>query len=137
MDIELIDGDLPARPAYIQGAAQVTQRLRLRLWQWRGEWLLDASAGIDYLTLMEQKPPDTDGVSDLLRAEVLTTPGVSAVEDFAVGFDPASQRLSISGTVLVDGERLALEADVPFAIGGIHNTNGALTLRRRSGGILP
>ena len=137
MDVRLVDNDLPAQSSYIEGAELVHQRLGLRLAQWKGEWLLRASDGIDYLSLLEQKPPDTDGIADLLRAEILSTPGVQAVEDLDVSFTASTQTISASGIVVVDEEQLTLEVSVPWAIGGLVNTNAAVTLRRGGGSILP
>ena len=133
MNVQLIDGDLPARPTFIDGAALVAQRLRIRLGMWRGEWLLDASQGIDYLSILSQKPPDLDGIGDLFRAEIQATEGVDRVEDLAVTFDADTRTLSLSGTVVVESETLELAGAVPFAVGGVANTNAAVTLRRLSG----
>ena len=136
MDVQLIDGDLPARPTYIDGADLVAQRIAIRLQTWRGEWLLDAAQGIDYLSLLEQKPVDTDAVGDLFRAEILGVSGVDRVEDLTVTFDIDARRLSLSGTVVVASETLELSGAVPFAIGGLGNANAAVTLRRLSGPFL-
>ncbi|MEL6348039.1 MAG: hypothetical protein AAFV53_33335 [Myxococcota bacterium] len=115
MDVALENGDLPHVSRYITGPELIAQKIRIRLLTWRGEWLLNQEDGIDYLSLSEQKPPDTEAIADLLRAEILGVDGVVDIDGFTVTF--TGERLSASGTVRIAEDVLSLSAVIPFGSG--------------------
>lgn len=131
MDVQLVDGDLQTFNRYVVGLELVAQRLRIRLGTFRGEILTRASAGLDILSWLEQKPPDAAAIGDLVLIEIQETPGVVRVEDFVSTFTPATQSLSFSGMVIARAGELQLEAAPYFSLFG--NSHPALTIRGISG----
>ena len=69
------------------GPESVAQRLRLRLKLWRGEWFDDQTVGIPYLTLVFGKVPQSQ-VEALLRAAILSCPGVATLLSFVLTVSP-------------------------------------------------
>lgn len=76
------DGDLPEQTRHITGDELTLQRVGIRLRTFLGEWILDQFKGLDYLGWTQQKPVLTQEITNLVQAEVQSTPGVDRVEDF-------------------------------------------------------
>lgn len=111
------DGDLvfPLRPA--TGDALIQQRIRRRLRTFLGDWFLDPTKGLDYLSWMTQRPPPLATISARTRAAVEGTPGVQRVERWDAVID--GQQVRVTGQILLTtGQQLAValernEAGIP------------------------
>lgn len=65
------------------GAEALAQKLRVRLSMFKGEWFLDTRVGVPYYTdVFGQR--SHSAVEALLRRVILTCPGVSSLERFAL-----------------------------------------------------
>jgi hypothetical protein len=69
---------------------------RLKLWQ--GTWFADLSAGLPYDTVVLGKHPSkqTDAI---IRAYILDTSGVTAINSYSSTYDPATRSLSITAGI--------------------------------------
>mgnify|MGYP000879999910 FL=1 len=115
--LDPVTGDLAVsggRLALVSGVEAVRQRLKTRLSLWRGEWVLDRTVGVPYLTQVLGKIPRST-VEAVLRSVITTCPGVARLDTFALTVDEASReaRLTVSVTT-TDGGSTGL-AD--FAVG--------------------
>lgn len=95
------DGDLrfeAGRFYAVSGAEAVAQRVRMRLGRWLGEWFLDTRLGVDYRGRVFVKKPDLTAIGSLFRTQILTTPGVLNIKDFALDWNRATRMLTLTFT---------------------------------------
>lgn len=119
-DVGLVDGDLPAFCRLVTGDALTAQRVRLRLLQYPGDWLLDREAGMPWLDWSQAKPPPLAEIEATLRREIETTPGVRRVDELRAAWDVETRRVTVTATaILDDGAR----ARVTAASGGTGNAS--------------
>lgn len=102
VDVGLVDGDLPAFCRHITGDALTAQRLRLRLLQYSGDWLLDRAAGVPWLDWTQAKPPPLAEIEATLRREIETTPGVRRVDELRAAWDATARRVTVTATAVLD-----------------------------------
>lgn len=111
VDVGLEDGDLPAFCRPISGDALVAQRVRLRLLQYPGDWLLDRQAGVPWLDWSQAKPPPLAVIEATLRREIETTPGVRRVDELRAVFDATARRVTVTARATLDsGARARIDA---------------------------
>lgn len=91
-DIVLENGDL----ALIEDSDAVAQHIRQRLKTFYGEWFLDTSVGVPYYQDILRKNPNPDVVEQLLRNEILGTPGVIELMKFEMDFQNGARTLDVS-----------------------------------------
>ncbi len=77
---------------------ELAQRIKVSLQTWLGEWFLDNSAGVDWLTLME-RGTNIIKVKTEIQVNILQFEEVTQIQDFKVTFDNASRRFDISGKI--------------------------------------
>ncbi len=130
------DDDLPIRTRHISGTDLVLQRVRIRLRTFLGEWILDQFQGLDYLGFTQQKPPNVVEITNLVRREIETTPGVDRVENFDgqfVNTTTVNPTIRITGDVILTGEEsVAILAAIGLTAG---NSTPAVISFQRSGAI--
>ena len=130
------DGDLPIRTRHISGADVVLQRVGIRLRTFLGEWILDQFQGLDYLGWTQQKPPNVVEITNLVRREIETTPGVDRVENLDGQFvhvTTVNATLRITGDVILVGEEAVAILAAIGLTGG--NSTPAVISFQRSGAI--
>lgn len=76
-------------------AEAVGQHVRQRLSTFSGEWFLDTTAGVPWLTDILGKQYDPAIAESVVKAEILNTDGVTEITSFSVGFDKATRGLVI------------------------------------------
>lgn len=76
-------------------AQLVATRLRLIA----GEWFLDTSAGLPYLTQMPSKPVDLDTMDALIRQTIIETEGIDTLDSFELSYDSATRVMSVAASV--------------------------------------
>lgn len=100
-------GDLALTPsgdfAWVEGPAQIRQRLAARFKFWLGEYFLDTRQGIPYLRDVFVKSPDLDVIDSLFRRVIMTTPGVLALAKFELLYKPEERKLYFKFHALVEG----------------------------------
>jgi len=83
------------------GGEASSQRLRVRLRQWRGDYILDLRVGMPYVDYLGQKAVERR-FREMLRRSVVTCPGIASLDSFALTVE--SDR-----TAFVDLEAQALD----------------------------
>lgn len=103
--LDPVTGDLvltAGRLGLVSGVDAVAQRLRNRLRLWRGEWFIDRTVGIPYLTQVLGKAPQQQ-VEALLRAAILSCPGVATLRSFRLAVTPERVATVDFSVTAVDG----------------------------------
>ena len=99
-DVILENGDLPALCRLSSGVEHILQRVEIRIRTVYGEWFLDKSVGIPWPEWLSDPAVSLDVISARLRAEVESTPGVSAVTTWSA--TRSGRAISIEATFRVD-----------------------------------
>ncbi len=120
------DLDLPESSQHVTGVEIVAQRVHLRLITSEGEWILDRFQGLPYIDWVTNKLSTRRAqiIAQRIRAEILTTPGVVALEDYTTEFERSSSTFKLSGTVYVD-EGLAFTFTTSPGATAVTDPNGS------------
>lgn len=100
--IKLTDNDLDFSTGtliIIEEKEELAQRIKVSLQTWLGEWFLDNSAGVDWLTLME-KGTNIIKVKTEIQVNILQFEEVTGIRDFNVSFNNSTRRFTIEGKIL-------------------------------------
>lgn len=73
--------------AMVRDAEAVGQHVRQRLMAYRGEWFLDKTVGVPWLTDVLGRGYDAALAEAVIKAEVLGTDGVTSIRSFSVRFN--------------------------------------------------
>lgn len=106
--------DLPVFTRMTSGLSFIAQRVRVRTLTHLGDWKLDKTAGMDWLSFLGgQKPADAEGLAASLAIEWAGTPGVVAVEDLS--WDDATPGLvTVSANLrTTTGESIIARVEAP------------------------
>lgn len=102
MDLKLDDdGDLALENddlVLLDGVDAIVQDVAVRLRTFKGEWFLDQRIGIPYLQQILGQKPRLMAIKAIYRAAILTTPGVTGVDDLQVTYDGKTRSISVSFT---------------------------------------
>lgn len=82
--------------AMVSNAQAVGQHAGQRLMTFSGEWFLDTSAGVRWLSDVLGQSYDPTLAEALVKAELLDTHGVSSIESFSIGFDRQTRGIGAS-----------------------------------------
>lgn len=85
------DGNL----ATVTSGEAVGQHARQRLQTFTGEWFLDTTCGVPWLDQILGRAYDPALAESVVKADLLSTDGVTEVKDFAVAFDKETRGLRI------------------------------------------
>lgn len=94
------------------GLQQVKQELMQRLQTISGEWFLDTSVGLPYLTDMTQKGMKLSTAAQYFRNEINACPGVLAINKLELSLDNTTRRLSVAIEVQGETGEISLEVTV-------------------------
>lgn len=98
----------------IEGADEVTQRLRCRLLTFRGEWFLNEARGVPYYqeVFVKRNPPTR--VEAAIKREILTTPGVLELLEYAQDINIATRLLTVTFKArATDGQIIDFSEAIP------------------------
>ncbi len=79
--------------AIVTNSQAVSQHINQRLKTFEGEWFLDKSAGVTWLSDVLGDKYDPVIAETLTKTEILETDGVTDIESFSVRFDRSSRGL--------------------------------------------
>lgn len=79
----------------LEDAAAAAQMVRLHLQTWIGEWFLDTLHGVPYLQEVIGKGRRLIIVENVLRAQILSVPGVSSIKAFSLALDNTNRALTV------------------------------------------
>ena len=92
-DIEIASGDL----VVVSGVDALVQRLTEKLRLFRGEWFLDARAGVPWVRdVLGSKSPRGEVVRGAIRQPILDDDEVIDITDFDIDFIGQSRQLEVS-----------------------------------------
>jgi len=97
-DLKIENFDL----SIVSGTDVISQRLKIRLEFFRGEWFLDTTVGVPFYEDILVKNPDIPNIETILKAEILDTPGVVELLAFESSFDAQARKLTVTFTVSTD-----------------------------------
>lgn len=98
--------------ALTDGLQQVKQELMQRLQTISGEWFLDTSMGLPYLTDLTQKGMKLSTAAQYFRNEINACPGVLAINKLDLSLDNATRELTIDLEVQGEDGAISLEVTV-------------------------
>ncbi len=87
------------RLVIIDGADEVTQRVRARLRMFRGEWFLDTERGTPYFQTIFAKGTSSDAIAAAIKREILTVLGVVELLKYSQEINPATRLLTVDFTI--------------------------------------
>ena len=83
----------------------VTQKLKIRLNMFLGEWYLNINKGIPYFEEILVKDPNLNFIEDLLKTEIVSIPEIDILEKFEIEYDSLTRELIITFIVrTIDGD---------------------------------
>lgn len=118
MDILLSsDGDLHlTEKGDISLVNSVTQKIKIRLKWWLGEWRWDEDEGLPYKDELLIKNPDTDSFEMSVREKIFEVDEVTEVKDVSVTYDKKTRVGKILFTALTDTETIREEVEIDGTI---------------------
>ena len=88
--------------SFVKDIDYVTQKLKLNLWFFLGEWFLETSKGIPYIQEIMGKDTNISQVEAIIKTEILRTPYVNELSKFDLTIDRAQRKMFITFTVNTD-----------------------------------
>jgi hypothetical protein len=83
---------------YVNSPLGVAQTVETRLLLWEGEWFLNKTIGTPWS--QEVLGYNTASLRDIaIKAVILGTTGVTALDDYASSFDPETREFTVSGSI--------------------------------------
>lgn len=80
--------------ATVDGTEAIGQHIRQRLKTYQGEWFLDVRVGVPWLDQILGYRFDPTLAEAVVKAEILSTPGVTEILSFSVKFDTVTRNLT-------------------------------------------
>ncbi len=119
----MIGGDIEDQTDY---ATMIAQRIKCRIYLWRGEWYLDQRTGTPWEQRLLRKGADEETLRQVLTAVITGTPGVRQLVSLDVDFDPATREATVAFEVLGEMNQIvnATQLDEPFIVQIPEGPNG-------------
>lgn len=101
-------GLLDTSPRYVQGPELTAQRIAVRLQTFKGEWILDPEAGMDYAGILgNMQQNQLSAFMDAAVFEIQNTPGVASVIVTSSSRDDKTLRATFQVELLPEGAQRA------------------------------
>ena len=97
-DISIDSGNL----RLIDNKERIAQQLRITLWEWLGEWFLDARDGVPYREYILVKNPNMKHIRQVLSENIMKVGGVNRIDELNLKYDPKSRTLIVDFAVDTD-----------------------------------
>lgn len=88
-DVTYVNNDF----VLVTDGTEVAQAVKIRVRTILAEWVFDYTLGLDWWGDMTSFKTSIDQKKNLMRSEVLATPGVRAVRNFEIGIDPETFKI--------------------------------------------
>jgi hypothetical protein len=85
------------RQSYASQSEAVAQKVKTRLQLFLGDWFLDETVGIDWITEMSSRSQTSKILSDAKNC-ILQTEGVRSLDSFDYDRDPKTRKLTITAS---------------------------------------
>lgn len=86
----------------IDDKERIAQQLRITLWEWRGEWFLDARDGVPYREYILIKNPNMKHIRQILSENIMKVDGINRLEELNLKYDPKNRTLIVDFAVDTD-----------------------------------
>ena len=97
-DLQLVNGDF----LVIDNKERIAQQLRVTLWEWLGEWFLDARDGVPYREYILVKNPNMKHIRQVLSDNIAKIEGVNRIEELNLNYDPKNRTLIVDFSIDTD-----------------------------------
>ena len=91
----------------IDNKERIAQQLRITLWEWLGEWFLDARDGVPYREHILVKNPNMKHIRQVLSDNIMKVDGVNRIDELNLNYDPKSRTLIVTFAVDTDEGKIA------------------------------
>ena len=91
----------------IDNKERIAQQLRITLWEWLGEWFLDARDGVPYREYILVKSPNMKHIRQVLSESIMKVDGVNRIDELNLKYDPKSRTLIVTFAVDTDEGQIA------------------------------
>lgn len=92
---------------------EITQRLKIKLLFFKGEWIHNINYGIDYYGQIFIKGIDLEDIDDIFRTQIANEDGVKDLISYSSSFNSSTRELTVQAKVLTDsGEILNLSFSI-------------------------
>lgn len=92
---------------------EITQRLKIKLLMFKGEWIHNINYGIDYYGQVFVKGIDLEDIDDTFRTEISNEQGVVDLISYSSSFNSSTRKLDVQAKVLTDSGEII---NLSFAI---------------------
>lgn len=86
----------------IDNKERIAQQLRITLWEWLGEWFLDARDGVPYREYILVKNPNMKHIRQVISDNIMKVAGVNRIDELNLNYDPKSRTLIVDFAVDTD-----------------------------------
>lgn len=97
-DISVNGGNL----RLIDNKERIAQQLRITLWEWLGEWFLDARDGVPYREYILVKNPNMKHIRQVISDNIMKVNGVNRIDELNLNFDHKNRTLIVDFSVDTD-----------------------------------
>ena len=97
-DLQLINGDF----LVIDNKERIAQQLRITLWEWLGEWFLDARDGVPYREYILVKNPNMNHIRQVLTENIAKIEGVNRIDELNLSYDTKNRTLIVDFAIDTD-----------------------------------
>ena len=91
----------------IDNKERIAQQLRITLWEWLGEWFLDARDGVPYREYILVKNPNMKHIRQVLSENIMKVDGVNRIDELNLKYNPKSRTLIVDFAVDTDDGQIA------------------------------
>ena len=84
---------------WVEGAAEVAQRVAVALKAHEGEWLFDTDAGLPYRSEIMVRNPDIPRLTGLIRALIVSVDGVDSIRQLRLDYAGSARTLAVTGSI--------------------------------------
>lgn len=97
-DLSLSDNSLSLTS---EGDESIAQRLKIRLWAFKGEWFWNTNFGVPYFQEVFVKGATVDDLEDIFKKQILQCPGIINLNSFEMNVDTSSRKITIGFTAQI------------------------------------
>ena len=97
-DLQLVNGDF----LVIDNKERIAQQLRVTLWEWLGEWFLDARDGVPYREYILIKNPNMKHIRQVLTENISKIEGVNRIDELNLNYDTKNRTLIVDFAIDTD-----------------------------------
>ena len=93
----------------IDNKERIAQQLRITLWEWLGEWFLDARDGVPHREYILVKNPNMKHIRQVLSENIMKVDGVNRIDELNLNYDTKNRTLIVTFAVDTDDGQITLK----------------------------